>query len=85
MALELGDKGIRVNAVGPGVIRTAMTEHYFADADYTQRIRSLHAMGRWGEADEIAKAILFLASDEASFCTGTILMADGGWTAGKAM
>jgi NAD(P)-dependent dehydrogenase (short-subunit alcohol dehydrogenase family) len=85
MALELGDKGIRVNAVGPGVIRTAMTERYFGDAEYAPRIRALHAMGRWGEADEIAKAILFLASDEASFCTGTILMADGGWTAGKAM
>jgi meso-butanediol dehydrogenase/(S,S)-butanediol dehydrogenase/diacetyl reductase len=85
MALELGDKGIRVNAVGPGVIRTAMTEHYFTDAEYAPRIRGLHAMARWGEADEIAKAILFLASDEASFCTGTILMADGGWTAGKAM
>jgi NAD(P)-dependent dehydrogenase (short-subunit alcohol dehydrogenase family) len=85
MALELGEKGIRVNAVGPGVIRTAMTESYFGDTEQAQRIRSLHAMARWGEPDEIAKAILFLASDEASFCTGTILMADGGWTAGKAI
>jgi meso-butanediol dehydrogenase/(S,S)-butanediol dehydrogenase/diacetyl reductase len=85
MALELGEKGIRVNAVGPGVIRTAMTESYFADPAYAQRIRNLHAMARWGEPDEIAKAILFLASDDASFCTGSILMADGGWTAGKAM
>jgi NAD(P)-dependent dehydrogenase (short-subunit alcohol dehydrogenase family) len=85
MALELGDKGIRVNAVGPGVIRTAMTESYFANPEYAQRIRNLYALARWGEADEIAKAILFLASDEASFCTGTILMTDGGWTAGKAM
>jgi NAD(P)-dependent dehydrogenase (short-subunit alcohol dehydrogenase family) len=85
MALELGDKGIRVNAVGPGVIRTAMTESYFANPETAQRIRRLHALARWGEADEIAKAILFLASDEASFCTGTILMTDGGWTAGKAM
>jgi NAD(P)-dependent dehydrogenase (short-subunit alcohol dehydrogenase family) len=84
MAMELGDKGIRVNAVGPGVIRTAMTEQYFGDAAYMPRIRSLHAMGRWGEPDEVAKAILFLASHEASFCTGTILMIDGGWTAGKA-
>jgi meso-butanediol dehydrogenase/(S,S)-butanediol dehydrogenase/diacetyl reductase len=85
MALELGEKGIRVNAVGPGVIRTAMTEAYFGDPETARRVRSLHALARWGEADEIAKAILFLASDEASFCTGTILMADGGWTAGKAM
>jgi meso-butanediol dehydrogenase/(S,S)-butanediol dehydrogenase/diacetyl reductase len=83
MAMELGEKGIRVNAVGPGVIRTPLTERYFQDAEQAQRIRDLHAMARWGEPDEIAKAILFLASDEASFCTGTTLIVDGGWTAGK--
>ncbi len=83
MAMELGDKGIRVNAVGPGVIRTPLTERYFQDADFAQRIRDLHALGRWGEPHEIAKAILFLASDEASFVTGTTLLIDGGWTAGK--
>jgi NAD(P)-dependent dehydrogenase (short-subunit alcohol dehydrogenase family) len=83
MAMELGEKGIRVNAVGPGVIRTPLTERYFQDAEQTQRIKGLHAMARWGEPDEIARAILFLASDEASFCTGTTLIVDGGWTAGK--
>jgi NAD(P)-dependent dehydrogenase (short-subunit alcohol dehydrogenase family) len=83
MAMELGEKGIRVNAVGPGVIRTPLTERYFQDAEQAQRIKDLHAMARWGEPDEIAKAILFLASDEASFCTGTTLIVDGGWTAGK--
>jgi NAD(P)-dependent dehydrogenase (short-subunit alcohol dehydrogenase family) len=83
MAMELGDKGIRVNAVGPGVIRTPMTDHYFDDPEFARRIRNLHALSRWGEPDEVAKAILFLASDEASFCTGTTLMVDGGWTTGK--
>ncbi|HZT49089.1 MAG TPA: SDR family oxidoreductase [Hyphomicrobiaceae bacterium] len=83
MAMELGEKGIRVNAVGPGVIRTPLTERYFQDAQQAQRIRDVHAMGRWGEPDEIARAILFLASEEASFCTGTTLIVDGGWTAGK--
>ena len=83
MAMELGEKSIRVNAVGPGVIRTPLTERYFQDAEQAQRIKDLHAMARWGEPDEIAKAILFLASDEASFCTGTTLIVDGGWTAGK--
>lgn len=83
MALEFGDQNIRVNAVGPGVIRTPMTERYFQDADYAQGIRDLHALNRWGEPAEIAKAILFLASDDASFCTGTTLIVDGGWTAGK--
>jgi NAD(P)-dependent dehydrogenase (short-subunit alcohol dehydrogenase family) len=83
MAMELGTKGIRVNAVGPGVIRTPLTERYFQDAEQAQRIKDLHAMARWGEPEEIARAILFLASDEASFCTGTTLIVDGGWTAGK--
>ena len=83
MAMEFGEKGIRVNAVGPGVIRTPLTERYFQDAEQAQRIRDLHALARWGEPDEIAKAILFLASDDASFCTGTTLIVDGGWTASK--
>ena len=83
MAMELGELGIRVNAVGPGVIRTPLTERYFQDAAQAQRIRDIHSLGRWGEPDEIAKAILFLASDDASFCTGTTLIVDGGWTAGK--
>ena len=83
MGMELGELGIRVNAVGPGVIRTPLTERYFQDAAQAQRVKDLHAMARWGEPEEVAKAILFLASDEASFCTGTTLIVDGGWTAGK--
>ena len=83
MAMELGEKRIRVNAVGPGVIRTPLTERYFQDADYANQIRGIHALNRWGEPPEVAKAILFLASEDASFCTGTTLIVDGGWTAGK--
>jgi meso-butanediol dehydrogenase/(S,S)-butanediol dehydrogenase/diacetyl reductase len=83
MAMELGDKGIRVNAVGPGVTRTPLTERYFQEEAFAQKVRDLHALGRWGETPEIAKAILFLASDDASFITGTTLLVDGGWTAGK--
>lgn len=85
MAMEFGEKNIRVNAVGPGVIRTPMTERYFQDEAYADTIRSIHAMNRWGEPPEIAKAIMFLASDDASFCTGTTLIVDGGWTAGKSL
>ena len=83
MAMEFGELGIRVNAVGPGVIRTPLTERYFQEAAQVARIKEIHALGRWGEPSEIAKAILFLASDDASFCTGTTLIVDGGWTAGK--
>jgi NAD(P)-dependent dehydrogenase (short-subunit alcohol dehydrogenase family) len=85
LGLEFGQQGIRVNAVGPGVTRTGLTERYFQDAGMAETIRSIHAMHRWGEAEEVARAILFLASDEASFITGTTLMVDGGWTAGRPM
>jgi meso-butanediol dehydrogenase/(S,S)-butanediol dehydrogenase/diacetyl reductase len=83
MAMEFGDKGIRVNAVGPGVIRTPLTERYFQSEENAELIRSVHALNRWGQPPEVAKAIVFLASDDASFVTGTTLMVDGGWTAGK--
>ena len=85
MALELGDKGVRVNAVAPGVVRTPLTERYFQDPDYAQSIRDLHALGRWAEPREIADAILFLADEKNGFITGTILTVDGGWTIGKKM
>ena len=83
MAMELGDKGIRVNAVGPGAIRTPLSESSFQDPEYVKRIRGIHALGRWGETHEIAKAILFLASADASFVTGTTFLVDGGWTTGN--
>lgn len=85
MALELATRGVRVNSVCPGVTRTSMTERYFQDEAMSETVRSIHAMKRWGEADEIAKAILFLASDDASFITGESLLVDGGWLAGKQM
>lgn len=85
MALELGEKGIRVNAVAPGVVRTPLTERYFQDPDYAQAIRDIHAVGRWAEPREVANAILFLADEANSFITGSILTVDGGWTIGKKM
>jgi NAD(P)-dependent dehydrogenase (short-subunit alcohol dehydrogenase family) len=85
MALELGDQGVRVNAVAPGVVRTPLTERYFQDPDMAQSIRDLHALGRWAEPPEIANAILFLADEANGFITGTILTVDGGWTTGKKM
>ena len=85
MALELGEKGIRVNAVAPGVVRTPLTERYFQDPGYAQAIRDIHALGRWAEPREIANAILFLADEANGFITGSILTVDGGWTIGKKM
>jgi NAD(P)-dependent dehydrogenase (short-subunit alcohol dehydrogenase family) len=82
-ANELGPDGIRVNAVCPGLIRTRLTESSFSDpaviSDYFRHI----ALGRGGEPDEVAQAVLFLASDLASYITGTTLVVDGGQMAAK--
>ena len=83
LAMEFGERGIRVNAVAPGVVRTELTESYFADPEQVRLIHAAHALGRVASPGEIARAIRFLASDDASFMTGTIMTVDGGWTAGK--
>jgi meso-butanediol dehydrogenase/(S,S)-butanediol dehydrogenase/diacetyl reductase len=83
MAMEVGELGIRVNAVAPGMIRTPMTEVMFQDPEGERRIRAVHPIGRAGRPEEVAAAILFLASDAASFVTGAILPVDGGYSAGR--
>lgn len=81
-ALENARKGIRVNAVGPAVIETYMGSS-FADAlgISMEQFGDLHPVGRVGQADEVAGAVLWLCSQQASFVTGTTLMIDGGYTA----
>lgn len=85
MALDHVGSNIRINAVGPGTIESPYFDEIFARAaDPVALRKGLEArqpMNRLGKPIEIAKAILFLASDDASFCTGTTLFADGGWTA----
>ena len=85
LAMDLAKYNIRVNAVAPGVIRTPLTERYFQDNELADRISSIHAMNRFGEPEEVSNAVRFLASEEATFSTGSVLMVDGGWTAGKVM
>jgi NAD(P)-dependent dehydrogenase (short-subunit alcohol dehydrogenase family) len=84
LAVEWADKGIRVNAVAPGTILTEAVRRLPEQpggAEYIEEIRKVHPMGRLGEPVEVARAIAFLASDDASFITGAILAVDGGYLA----
>jgi NAD(P)-dependent dehydrogenase (short-subunit alcohol dehydrogenase family) len=86
MALDGAKAGIRVNCVCPGFIETPMIQGYFADQPDPEAARSfaigIHPLGRLGEPRDIADAFVYLASDEASWVTGTALVVDGGLTSG---
>ena len=77
-ALEHAESGVRVNCVAPGYIRTPLLDG--VGEPLLETFRALHPAGRLGRAREVAEAILFLASDRASFITGAVLPIDGGYT-----
>jgi NAD(P)-dependent dehydrogenase (short-subunit alcohol dehydrogenase family) len=81
MALEWAP-GVRVNCVCPGVIETPMTAGLRQDPAWAQQVLARYPLRRFGQPEEIAAAILYLASDEAAFVTGVALPVDGGYTAG---
>lgn len=87
MAMDHATEGIRINCVCPGRVETPfvsarLREYPDPDAAYRE-MSSSQAIGRMGRPEEIAAAILYLASDEAAFITGTALLIDGGWSMGK--
>lgn len=82
-AIELGRWGIRVNAVCPGGINTQMANPFDQPEEELQKMHSRNPIPRIGTPEEIASLMVFLASDESSYCTGTEFVIDGGYTAGK--
>ncbi len=81
-ALEYAAHGIRVNAVCPAVIETAMSDRAFADPEANKRVLALHPIGRFGKPIEVAEAVLWLSSSKSSFMTGHYIVLDGGMLVG---
>ena len=83
MAIELGPQNIQVNAVAPAVVETGMTKARLQNPEFAASVKKAFPAGRWGQPEEIANLILFIASEEAAFITGAIFPIDGGYSAGK--
>jgi meso-butanediol dehydrogenase/(S,S)-butanediol dehydrogenase/diacetyl reductase len=81
MAIDHAQDGVRVNAICPGIVRTDLTAALTADEDFMAEWRRLVPMGRAADPEEMASAVAFLASDDASYVTGHCLVVDGGVTA----
>jgi NAD(P)-dependent dehydrogenase (short-subunit alcohol dehydrogenase family) len=83
LARDLAPAGIRVNAICPGLIRTPLTEQYFAEDAFEEGLRTVVPQGRAGIAADVADAALYLASDQSAYVNGVALTVDGGWLAEK--
>jgi NAD(P)-dependent dehydrogenase (short-subunit alcohol dehydrogenase family) len=80
-AAEWGPANVRVNVIAPGVVETALTSQIVAVPEWHEAYARKTVLGRWAQPDELAGAAVYLASDAASYVTGSVLVVDGGWTA----
>jgi NAD(P)-dependent dehydrogenase (short-subunit alcohol dehydrogenase family) len=81
LASELGPQGVRANALAPGVVETPLTQQIKNVPEWYEAYASKGALGRWAQPEEMAGAIVYLASPAASFVTGSLMVVDGGWLA----
>lgn len=81
LAAELGPSNVRANALAPGVVETPLTDQIRAEPDWYEAYATKNALGRWATPIEMAGPIVYLASDAASYVTGSLLLVDGGWLA----
>jgi NAD(P)-dependent dehydrogenase (short-subunit alcohol dehydrogenase family) len=81
LADELGEAGVRVNAVAPGTVETPLTAQIKSDPAWYEAYRNKSILRRWAQPHEMVGALLYLASDASSYTTGSLMMLDGGWTA----
>jgi NAD(P)-dependent dehydrogenase (short-subunit alcohol dehydrogenase family) len=81
LAAELGSRGVRVNAIAPGVVETPLTRPIKDHPEWYAAYAAKSVFGRWASADEMVGPVIYLASDASSYVTGSVLFVDGGWTA----
>lgn len=81
LAAELGPKGVRVNAIAPGIVETPLTQQIISHQEWYQAYGHKNALQRWAQPHELAGMVVYLASEASSYVTGSLMFVDGGWTA----
>jgi NAD(P)-dependent dehydrogenase (short-subunit alcohol dehydrogenase family) len=81
LAAELGPRGVRVNAIAPGIVETPLTQQITSQPEWYQAYGNKSALQRWAQPHELVGMVVYLASEASSYVTGSLMFVDGGWTA----